>query len=166
MSAPATVPTPTTESAPTSARRARANLGGRRRTRPGLVLISLLAVTLLSGCTPGIMAAGMVNGERRDRGIHELTWDDALAAKAQAWAEKMAADGKLSHSTLSDNQQPGWTALAENVAQNSSVEGAHQAFMNSSGHRTNILSSTYTKIGVGVVESGGYVWVVQEFRAG
>lgn len=109
--------------------------------------------------------SAMVNQERTDRSLAPLTWDTSLAAKAQAWAETLAARGELSHSTLTANQAPGWTALAENVAYNSTLEGAHTALMNSSGHRANILSSTYTKIGVGVVESGGYVWVVQEFRA-
>ncbi len=137
---------------------------GRTRRLPATAL--LVIAVLISGCTPAIELAGKVNGERRARSIPELAWDASLAEKAQAWAEKMAADGKLSHSDLAANQAPGWTALAENVALNTSVDGAHQALMNSSGHRANILSATYTKIGVGVVNSGGQIWVVEEFRAG
>jgi uncharacterized protein YkwD len=52
----------------------------------------------------------------------------------------------------------------ENLAINSSVAAAETAFMNSSGHRANILSPNYTEIGIGVVRnSRGSVYVVQEF---
>ena len=41
---------------------------------------------------------------------------------------------------------------------------AEQAFMNSSGHRANILSPNYTEVGVGVrYDAKGSAYVVQEF---
>jgi uncharacterized protein YkwD len=57
-----------------------------------------------------------------------------------------------------------YKTAGENLAINTSVATAETAFMNSSGHRANILNSGYTDVGVGVVRnSGGQVYVVQEF---
>ena len=44
----------------------------------------------------------------------------------------------------------------ENLAGNSSVDRAHRALMNSSGHKQNILSPNFTHIGVGVRASNQY----------
>ncbi|HZK37368.1 MAG TPA: CAP domain-containing protein, partial [Clostridia bacterium] len=43
-----------------------------------------------------------------------------------------------------------YSGAAENIAKNSSVAAAHNAFMNSQGHRDNILNPIYTHIGVGI----------------
>jgi uncharacterized protein YkwD len=52
----------------------------------------------------------------------------------------------------------------ENLAINRSISGAELAFMNSSGHRANILNPNYTEVGIGVrVGSNGSVYVTQEF---
>ena len=57
-----------------------------------------------------------------------------------------------------------YRTAGENLAINVSVPAAEQAFMNSSGHRANILNSSYTEVGIGVVHSpSGSVYVVQEF---
>ncbi len=44
----------------------------------------------------------------------------------------------------------------ENIAANSSVNRAHNELMNSSGHRQNILSPSYTNIGIGIKPSDKY----------
>ena len=49
-----------------------------------------------------------------------------------------------------------YTSLAENLAGNSSDTGAVNAWMNSSGHKTNMLNSKYKKTGIGVVTSPVY----------
>jgi uncharacterized protein YkwD len=68
---------------------------------------------------------------------------------------------------LSLNMPAGWTAVAENVAVNSSPTAAHNAFMASSGHRDNILNGIYNHVGVGAVKGtcGGHdqYWVVYIF---
>jgi len=51
----------------------------------------------------------------------------------------------------------------ENIARVSSVEVAHEAFMESPDHRANILSAGYTEVGVGVVRAGGKLYVCQVF---
>jgi uncharacterized protein YkwD len=47
-----------------------------------------------------------------------------------------------------------YKSAAENIAKTSSVDRAHTGFMNSEGHRQNILNPGYTHIGVGI--SGSY----------
>jgi len=52
-------------------------------------------------------------------------------------------------------------AAAENIAGNSSVQGAVNAWMNSSGHKANILNGSYNYTGIGIAKSNkyGYVFV-------
>jgi uncharacterized protein YkwD len=49
-----------------------------------------------------------------------------------------------------------YKTAGENLAGNSSVDGAHTSLMNSQGHRENILKSDYTNVGIGVVDGGQY----------
>jgi uncharacterized protein YkwD len=44
----------------------------------------------------------------------------------------------------------GYRAAGENIAKAGSVTQAESLFMQSSGHRANILSSTYTQVGIGI----------------
>jgi uncharacterized protein YkwD len=59
-----------------------------------------------------------------------------------------------------------WTTCGENVGQAASVDRVHALFMASGGHRANILSSAFTQVGIGVVSSGGTVWVTMDFADG
>ncbi|MBY6277600.1 CAP domain-containing protein, partial [Symbiobacterium thermophilum] len=49
-----------------------------------------------------------------------------------------------------------YRTAGENIAGNQSVQAAHTALMNSSGHRANILNASYTHVGIGIVEGGPY----------
>ena len=49
-----------------------------------------------------------------------------------------------------------YKSAAENIAGNSSNSGAVTAWMNSSGHKANILSSNFNYTGIGVVSSQKY----------
>ena len=49
-----------------------------------------------------------------------------------------------------------YKAAGENIAGNSSNSGAVTAWMNSEGHRANILNASYNRIGVGYVAEGNY----------
>ena len=43
-----------------------------------------------------------------------------------------------------------YRSAAENIARTSSVESAHNGFMNSEGHRNNIMNPRFTHIGIGI----------------
>ena len=52
----------------------------------------------------------------------------------------------------------------ENIAFDQSVEGAHQAFMDSPGHRRNVLDGDFTHVGIGIITDGrGSMYVTQHF---
>jgi uncharacterized protein YkwD len=77
----------------------------------------------------------------------------------------MARRGRLYHHRCLSCRFAGrnWSALGENAAAAGSVRRAHRVLMRSSGHRENILSRRYHRIGIGVVRARGLFWVTQIF---
>ncbi|WP_371381656.1 CAP domain-containing protein [Sporomusa aerivorans] len=117
-------------------------------------------------------AVQLLNADRRANGLSDLQVSSALTAVARSHAQDMVDRNFFSHTnpdgkTMSDRlTQAGisFSAAGENIAENTSVQAAETSLMNSSGHRANILSSTYTTVGVGVAyDSAGNVYVVQDF---
>lgn len=106
----------------------------------------------------------MVNYERTSRGLQALTFDSALREIARSHSEDMFRRGYFSHyspegKTVADRALSAgidFLVIGENLAYAPSLESAHQGLMNSPGHRANILSPDYHKIGVGVVDGGVY----------
>ena len=134
------------------------------------VVVAGLCVLLLAACMTAEQTE-LVDLTNRDRAANgdlpALAPMLELNAKAQGWAETMAGDCRLRHSDLTAGVPAGWTKVGENVAYNSSVAAAEAQWMNSGGHRANILSRDYTHIGVGVAAGNCFgfsqVWVVQVF---
>lgn len=125
--------------------------------------VSLLAV-LLVACSPEETSHAIaVNAFRQAHGVPTLNWDETAYAKARAWSQRMADERRISHSRLSDGAPAGWRILGENVAVNSSLEGAMRALENSPSHRANMLDRRFTRGAVGVVFAHGAYWVTQEF---
>ena len=54
-------------------------------------------------------------------------------------------------------------AAGENIAHHRDVEKAQAAFLSSPGHRRNVLSTRYTRFGVGVATDGNSVYLTQIF---
>lgn len=114
----------------------------------------------------------LVNAERTRRGLAPMRYDARLGQAAQRHSEDQAARRRMSHtgsdgsSTADRISRTGyvWRAWAENVASGqSSPDAVMNSWMNSSGHRRNILSS-HTQIGVGrAVASDGRVYWTQVF---
>jgi len=85
-------------------------------------------------------------------------------AKAQAWADHLASIGYLWHSNLAEAVDPGWSMLGENVGSGPSADAIERAFLNSPGHRANIMNPQFNWAGTGVAVSGnGTVFLVQVF---
>ena len=99
-----------------------------------------------------------------------LTENAQLDAVAQAWANKLAAAGVLSHNPAIRTQVTDWTVLGENVGMAGDVPTVQNAFMHSPEHKANILDPRYTQMGVGsatsIYPSCGcpVLWVVVDFR--
>jgi uncharacterized protein YkwD len=133
-----------------------------------IFLAAGLAFVALGGCSPEqdrTSAVIFVNKERSARGLQGLSWSDDLGNKAQQWAAVLADRGGLAHSVLSDGVAPGWRAIGENVGYGPNVNSVHNQFMGSKVHRDAILNGTYRRIGTGVAERNGRLYVVQVFKA-
>jgi len=128
------------------------------------VLVGLTVAALLVACTPDEgNHLDAINQFRKANGVPALQWEEGAYAKAHSWSEKLAADGRLSHSVLSQGVPAGWHLLGENVAMASTLDAAMNALENSPGHRANLLNPKFTKVAVGVVKSNGLYWVTEEF---
>lgn len=117
-------------------------------------------------------AVQLMNADRRANGLADLKLSSALTAVARSHSQDMVTRSFFSHTnpdgkTVTDRLKAAgisYTAAGENIAENTSVEAAETAFMNSSGHRANILNSNYTTVGIGVAyDSQGKVYVTQDF---
>ncbi|SMC72315.1 CAP domain-containing protein [Sporomusa malonica] len=116
----------------------------------------------------------LLNADRAANGLPALKVNMSLVRLAENYAQDMINRKYFSHynpegqSPFDRMKQAGisYRYAGENLAINSNVTAAEKAFMNSSGHRANILSPNYTEVGVGVrYDSAGSVYVVQEFIA-
>ena len=138
-----------------------------RAKRPTtFLLLPLVALALLlSACTPEQLDAFQrVNYDRSANGVGGLNPQESLMNKAQMWADYLASIGALQHSSVADGCDPGWWMLGENVGSGPSADAIEQAFLNSPGHRANILNPEFNWAGAGVaVSSNGTVFVVQVF---
>jgi uncharacterized protein YkwD len=118
----------------------------------------------------GMFAAAVlviVNDERAKVGAAPLSIDSCAQTAADAWSNHMASTGVLVHNSLmpllscSDSVQ----RAAENIAYGGqSPERLMSMWMNSPGHRANILNPRLTGIGIGIAtDSRGLVWATQDF---
>jgi uncharacterized protein YkwD len=126
----------------------------------------LLTLGVLSGCLSADQTTvqKQINSARSSRGIRTLIDYTKADNKAQLWANKLAADGRLSHSELTGAYTPGtWCHLGENVGMGPSLSSIQNGFMNSPPHAANILNGVYDHVGTGVVKKGSTYYVVQEF---
>jgi hypothetical protein len=125
------------------------------------VFIALFAVPAMAGSADQFISK--INSSRSAAGLPPVQgyWD--LADDARRHSNAMAERGELYHSGNLGRVTSGWTGLGENVGVGIDVSGLHQAFMNSSGHRRNILGN-FNYVGVGVtVDDEGFMWVTVIF---
>ncbi|NEB92759.1 CAP domain-containing protein [Streptomyces bauhiniae] len=107
----------------------------------------------------------LVNAERAKAGCSPVALNSTLTKAAQDHSADMAAHNTMSH-TGSDGSDPGsritaagyrWSAYGENVAYGyATPEQVMDGWMNSPGHRENILNCSYKEIGVGLAQPGSY----------
>jgi uncharacterized protein YkwD len=111
----------------------------------------------------------LVNDERAQAGCKALAEESHLTTAAQDYSDDMSARNFFAHTNpegvtfdqrikIAGNPKPG----AENIAKGqTSAAQVMDSWMNSAGHRANILNCDLTKIGVGFTKAGNY-WV-QDF---
>ncbi|MDQ0878098.1 putative YkwD family protein [Paenibacillus sp. V4I3] len=104
----------------------------------------------------------LVNKERAAVGLSPLAVDLQLTKTARLKSQDMVDNNYFSHDSptygspfdMMEKFGITYNAAGENIACNQSVQAAHEALMNSPGHKANILSKDYTHIGIGIVNGG------------
>ncbi len=100
----------------------------------------------------------LVNNERANVGLDSLSIDDQLDQAANLHTDEMVQADQMSHqlpgeASLGDRVSAtgyNWTRLGENVAAGyTTPESVVEGWMNSPGHRENILNPEFTSIGIG-----------------
>ncbi len=107
----------------------------------------------------------LVNEIRVKNGLNPLTADWELSRVARYKSQDMKDNNYFSHNSpvygspfdMIKNFGISYRSAAENIAKGQKTpQAVMNGWMNSSGHRANILNATYKKIGVGYVASGNY----------
>lgn len=110
--------------------------------------------------------AGRINAERANAGLAPLAFQGVLRDQARAWSTQMATAGRISHhpdlTAEAYRADSNWLNYGENVGVGGDVGSIHAAFMASQAHRANVLGD-FNQVGVGIVESGGQLWVTVRF---
>lgn len=163
----------------------------RRRSRLALILVAGFLAALVAA--PGSVSAAApmtiseaelamvdaLNVDRTSRGLVPVRIDSRLMAIARARSVDMATNHYFSHERngrfvavdMLNAQGITWTGVAEIIAKNgsptleASVPAANTQWMNSTGHRNIVLSTTYNYVGVGLaLEGGDNIWTAVYIR--
>lgn len=106
----------------------------------------------------------LVNQQRINNGLQALKIDEEVQRVARIKAQDMVDNNYFSHNSptygspfdMLNSFKISYRSAGENIAGNSSNSAAVTAWMNSSGHKANILNSSFNYTGVGVVKSSKY----------
>ncbi len=111
------------------------------------------------------------NQDRAARGLQQLQFDEHLALAARLHAYEMAKRRTISHqfpgeqdlASRAGDAGAHFSLVTENVAQAPNSAEIHDLWMNSEGHRANLLDPHVDAIGIAVVESRGEFYAVEDF---
>jgi uncharacterized protein YkwD len=119
----------------------------------------------------------LINGSRAGAGLSPLTFSAVQSAGTASCVGSyghsvhMEQVGQISHDQFPQDICVPWSSAGENVGWASGSESAaiqilHQYMMNegpSGGHYRNIMSPTYTTVGIGLYYTGGILWLTEDF---
>ena len=106
----------------------------------------------------------LINRQRTANGLSALKVDSQVQRVAKIKAQDMVNSGYFSHDSptygtpfeMLQSFKVSYKTAGENIAGNSSNAGAVNAWINSAGHKANILNSSFTHTGIGIVSSSKY----------
>lgn len=154
---------------------------GRFRTRAAATALALALTMTLAPLVPGAASAAggpagdvfaQTNAQRVKAGLAALVSDPALDAAAAEWARHLASSCTFAHSSSTWRNTrvaaSGWVATGENIAAGQpDATAVVSSWMNSPGHKANILDRRYTGLGVGYATGSCYrTYWVQIFGIG
>ena len=117
-------------------------------------------------------AGNLLNSDRARYGLAPLVIDPELCRIARIKSQDMRDNQYFAHTspTYGDVRSMlrrfgyAFTTAGENIAHHATVEKAQAAFLSSPGHRKNVMSGTYARVGLGAaVDAKGYVYLTQIF---
>lgn len=117
-------------------------------------------------------AGNLLNSDRARYGLSPLEIDPELCRIARVKSQDMRDNQYFAHTspTYGDVRSMlrtfgyAYGAASENIAHHATIEKAQAAFLSSPGHRKNVMSAIYTKVGLGVaLDAQGYVYLTQIF---
>ena len=114
----------------------------------------------------------LANQARAAQGAKPLKWDPALAEAARQHCLRMAAEGPISHQYGGELDVGGragqagahFSLIEENVAVASNLALVHRGWMESPGHRANLLNPKVDRVGVAVVARGDMLYAVADYE--
>ena len=106
----------------------------------------------------------LINTQRKNNGLSALKVDSEVQKVARIKAQDMVDNNYFSHTSptygspfdMLKSFKVSYNTAGENIAGNSSNSSAVTAWMNSSGHKANILNSSFNYTGIGVVNGSKY----------
>ena len=117
-------------------------------------------------------AGNLLNNDRARYNLSPLIIDPALCRIARIKSEDMRDGNYFAHESPTYGKAKqmltrfgyNFRACGENIAHHANVPKAQAAFMTSQGHRRNILSANWQKVGVGVCyDRNGFIYATQLF---
>lgn len=148
--------------------------GGQRWDSPRRTLslaVAVIALAALSGCESTAadrsQVVALVNQSRAQAGLGPVIENATLDIKADRWAQHLRDLCDLEHSDLADGAPDEWLKLGENVGYGGTISAIHDAYLESPGHRANIMDPSFTSMGAaavyGVCSGQHRVFTVQVF---
>jgi hypothetical protein len=116
----------------------------------------------------------MANQSRAQAGAPRLTWDPALAQAAMKHCMRMVSEGPIAH-RYGGEQDLGpraaaagahFSLLEENIAVGSYADQIHRGWLDSPGHRRNLLNPEVDRVGIAVVAARGVLYAVADYSRG
>lgn len=122
----------------------------------------------------GEQLMALANQSRAQAGVGRLQWDDQLAAAARQHCLRMAAEGPIAHrypgepdmATRAGDAGAHFDVIEENVAVGPTPPEIHAEWMQSPGHRANLLSRDVNHVGIAVVSARGVLYAVADYSHG
>ena len=116
----------------------------------------------------------LVNAERAKAGAKALSSSSDCTRLARMKSQDMVDNNYFSHQSptygspfdMLKSNNVSYMYAGENIAMNQSAEAAFRAWMNSEGHRKNILNPNFTELGVGIAPKGNGSYIYTQLFIG
>jgi hypothetical protein len=116
----------------------------------------------------------MTNQSRAQAGLGRLQWDAALASAAMRHCVRMAVEGPISHRYAGELDLAGragaagahFSLIEENIALGPYAATIHQGWLDSPGHRANLLNRDIDRVGIAVIAAHGVLYAAADYERG